>query len=105
MIVGEGKDYLAALLTLNGVMIRTWARENERPDQLSVLAQDTEVRALIQLDIDAINNKLATFERIQRFAILPHDFSVAGGELTPTGKLKRGAIARKFANEIEDLYD
>ena len=51
-----------------------------------------------------INENLASFETLKRIRILPAEFTVEGGELTPTMKLKRRVILEKYASEIEALY-
>jgi len=61
-------------------------------------------RAHLQRQVDAVNGKLARVQTVKRFAILPHELSIAGGELTPTMKLKRRVIVAKYAAEIESLY-
>jgi long-subunit acyl-CoA synthetase (AMP-forming) len=54
--------------------------------------------------LDAVNQRLARVQTIKRFAILPAELSIDGGELTPTLKLKRKSIAEKYAHVIEQLY-
>ncbi len=105
VVVGDQRKYLTALITLNHRALSRWAAENDRPSDRDSLASDPEVRAMIQLDIDTINHRLARFETIKDFAILPEEFSIAGGELTPTGKVKRNVIAKRFADAIDRLYD
>ncbi|HYY05382.1 MAG TPA: long-chain fatty acid--CoA ligase, partial [Candidatus Limnocylindria bacterium] len=61
-------------------------------------------RPRIQEIVDEVNAGLSRFEQIKRFAILPRDFSMAEGELTPTLKLKRRICEEHFAREIEELY-
>ena len=62
------------------------------------------VRAEIQRHVDAVNERLSGAEQITAFTILPTEWSVAGGELTPTLKLKRSVIACKYADAIEAMY-
>ena len=62
------------------------------------------VRAEIQRHVDAVNERLSGAEQITAFTILPTEWSVAGGELTPTLKLKRSVITRKYADAIEATY-
>jgi len=105
VVVGDKRKYLGALITLNEKSLSRWASENDRPSDLDSLANDPEVRAMIQVDVDAVNHRLARFETIKRFAILPKDFSIAGGELTPTGKVRRNVIAKRYADVIDKLYE
>ena len=62
------------------------------------------MRAEIQRHVDAGNERLSGAEQITAFAMLPTQWSVAGGELTPTLKLKRSVMARKYADAIEAMY-
>ena len=58
----------------------------------------------MEREVDRINTSLARYEMVRRFAVLPGELSVDGGELTPTLKLKRRVVAEKYAAEIERLY-
>jgi long-chain acyl-CoA synthetase len=104
VVVGDGRRYLTALITLNHRALARWAAENDRPGDRDSLATDPEVRAMIQLDIDSINHRLARYETIKDFALLPDEFSITGGELTPTGKIKRSVVAKRYASTIDQLY-
>jgi long-chain acyl-CoA synthetase len=90
LVVGDRRPYVVALLTLD-------------PEATEGLAEE-EVRTRIQATVDAVNAELARYEQIKRFAILPRDFSMDEGELTPTLKLKRRVCEEHFAAEIEALY-
>ena len=59
---------------------------------------------MIQSEIDKNNGQLASFEQIKKFVILPEDLSIEGGELTPTLKLKRKVIDKKYGALIDALY-
>ncbi len=105
VVFGDRKPYLVALVTLNETACRRWARERKRPADLPSLARDPELRALVQLDVDATNRKLASFETIKRFAVLETELTTEGGELTDTLKVRRRAIQSRHAALIEGLYD
>lgn len=104
VVIGDLRPYLVALLTLEEAVCRRWAEEKGRPSELHRLAQDLELRALIQLDVDRANERLASFETIKRFAVLPRRFSTEHGELTDLGKLRRAAIRGLYADVVETLY-
>ena len=104
VVIGDKRKYLTALVTLNQRALARWAAENDRRADTESLANDPEVRAMIQLDIDSINHRLARYETIKDFAILPQEFSISGGELTPTGKVKRSVITKRFGAVIDRLY-
>lgn len=105
VVFGDGKPYLVALVTLDEVACRRWASERKRPADLPSLARDPELLALLQLDVDATNRKLASFETIKRFAVLGTELTTEGGELTDTLKLRRRAIQSRYSGLIEGLYD
>ena len=63
------------------------------------------MRSFLGREIERVNSALARFETVRKFEVLPTEFSVDGGELTPTLKLKRKVVRQKFAARIEDLYD
>jgi long-chain acyl-CoA synthetase len=88
LVIGDRRPYLTALVTL---------------DPEAGLAPE-EARPRIEKTVDELNAGLSRFEQIKRFAILPRDFSMAEGELTPTLKLKRRVCEEHFAAEIEALY-
>ncbi|MEE8278236.1 MAG: long-chain fatty acid--CoA ligase, partial [Thermoanaerobaculia bacterium] len=67
------------------------------------LKQDR-VRQLIATEIDAVNNKLARYEQIRIWELLPDEFTIETGELTPTQKIKRRVINQKYGDIIERLY-
>ena len=60
--------------------------------------------ALYQEIIDALNRDLSQFERIKKIALLPAEFSIESGELTPTLKVKRKVVEERWREQIEDLY-
>ena len=62
------------------------------------------MKAALQKDVDALNAKLASYETIKKFAILPTDFTEASGELTPSLKVKRKVVIEKYRAVIEGLY-
>ena len=68
------------------------------------LATRTDVRALYQALLDELNVDLAQFEKIKRFALLPQELTIEGGELTPTMKVRRKVVEQRWADVIERLY-
>lgn len=62
------------------------------------------LRAFLGREIETVNSALARFETVRKFEVLASEFSVEGGELTPTLKLKRKAVRQKFADRIEAIY-
>jgi long-chain acyl-CoA synthetase len=91
VVIGDRRKYLTCLITIE-------------PEQAKKFGGDAGVRAEIQKQIDRVNQDLARVEQIKKFAILDKTFSVETGELTPTLKLKRNVVQKKFAREIDSLY-
>ena len=108
MVVGEGKKFPGALIVPNFNYIREWA-QNKQLNAISQLSNTEliEVKEIIdriQKEVDIMNSNYGGFEQIKRYTILDHEFSVEGGELTPTLKLKRKIILEKYKKEVEQIY-
>ena len=104
LVLGDRRPYVSALLTLDAVEIGRWAEENGVDGDVAALAADQRVRELLQSVVDDANRDRSRFEQIKRFAVLPRDFTMEAGEITPTLKLRRRAVQEHFADEIEALY-
>jgi long-chain acyl-CoA synthetase len=104
LVVGDRRPYVAALITLDAQEIGRWAAENGIEGDVSTLARDERVQALLQDAVDDANRERSRFEQVKRFAVLPRDFTMEEGEVTPTLKLRRRAVAEHFADEIDRLY-
>jgi long-chain acyl-CoA synthetase len=105
VVIGDRRPYLVALVTLDPEEVASYAKEHGLPADPAALAENEEVRAEIQAHVDEINRKFARVEQVKKIRILPQDLSQAGGELTPTMKVKRAAVASKYEREIEQLYE
>jgi long-chain acyl-CoA synthetase len=103
-VVGDRRPYVAALITLDPEELPKWARAQGIDGDAAELARDPRVRELIQGVVDEVNVERSRYEQVKRFAILPRDFSMEDGELTPTLKLKRRVVQEHFAAELEELY-
>jgi long-chain acyl-CoA synthetase len=104
LVLGDKRPYVSALLTLDPVEIGRWAAELGADGDVSALASDARVRELLQSVVDDANRDRSRFEQVKRFAILPRDFTMEHGEITPTLKLRRRAVQEHFADEIDALY-
>jgi len=93
-------------LTLDHDEVQAWAaREHiHLPADRSQWADDARVRALIDAEVAEVNRRLASYESLKYHRILPRDFSVETGELTPSLKVKRKVIAERYRDLIEDMY-
>lgn len=105
LVIGDSRPYLVALLTLDPEKLPALARQHGFSTDPQVLAGDQQFRSWLEQRIEAeVNAKVARFETIKRFAVLPKDFSVEGGELTPTLKIRRKVCDQKYAAQIAALY-
>jgi long-chain acyl-CoA synthetase len=105
VMYGDRRPYPVALVTLDEEEMGPWAAEHGIEDASpAALATNEQVRALIQGEIDRINQRYAQVEQVKRFAILDHDLSQETGELTPTLKVKRNIVNDKYAELFDGLY-
>jgi long-chain acyl-CoA synthetase len=105
IVLGDGRPYVSALITLDPDGITHWRRMNgKHPVPPELLLGDAELTAVLQRAVDEANKLVSRPESIRRFAVLPVDFTEEAGHLTPSMKLRREAIMRDFAAEVEDLY-
>jgi long-chain acyl-CoA synthetase len=105
VVFGDSRPYLVALLTLDPDEAGKLAEHvGAAPGAPAALAEHPAVRAELQSAVDAVNERLARIEQIKRFAILDRDLSQPAGELTPTLKIKRGVVADRYGDRVEELY-
>jgi long-chain acyl-CoA synthetase len=105
LVHGDNRKFCSALITFNPAEIRAWAeRTGLGQKSLSELAADERVRALIQSAIDELNAMLPKHALIKKFALLPVEFTVESGELTPSLKPKRRLIEQKYADLLASFY-
>jgi long-subunit acyl-CoA synthetase (AMP-forming) len=104
-VIGDGRRYNTALVVLDADVAPAWAqRQGVEGRSLEDLAGEPAIQAAVQAGVDAANAKLSRVEQVKRFAIVPGDWAPGGEELTPTMKLKRRPIERRYAELIEEMY-
>ncbi len=105
-VVGEKRSYIAALIVPCFGRLDEWAAENHVNCQTPAeLVARPEVRKFFQRKVDEVNRRLPKHEQVKRFCLLPGPFTEEGEELSPTHKIKRRVICRKFAAEIASCYE
>jgi long-chain acyl-CoA synthetase len=105
MVHGEGRKFLTALVTLNDSEARDYLRScGSEVGDGERLAENPAIRKAVEAHIEEKNSKLSKFETIKRFAIIEGDFTVEGGELTPTLKVRRDFTGRKYRESLDALY-
>lgn len=106
VVHGEGRRYVTALITLDTEGVQTWAEQNGKdlsayPD----LSQSPDVRAMVESYVAQANAQLERWETIKRYEILPAEFTVDDGEVTPSLKIRRKAVEKKYEHVLNSLYD
>lgn len=105
VVVGDRRKYLAALLTLDPERVKAEAEAAGSPARTVADAAKCKVfHRHLQKQVEQVNEKLARVQTIKKFVIVPTEFSIDGGELTPTLKVKRKVVNEKYTTEIESLY-
>jgi long-chain acyl-CoA synthetase len=104
LVVGDGRPFIAALVTLDPDAVGPWAKAHGKDPDLAGLVDDEEVRTEIQSAVDEANRSVSQAESIRKFTILPLDWTEEAGQLTPSLKLKRAVVMGEFRREVDDLY-
>jgi long-chain acyl-CoA synthetase len=104
VLVGNGRKYVAALVAPNREWLRAWAAENGVEGGDEAITADPRAVDAVRAEVARLTPHLADYERIKRVALLPTEFSIEGGELTPTLKVRRRFIEEKYRPVIDDLY-
>ncbi len=105
VVIGDRLKYCVALITLDEEAAAAWAKgQGVAAEDAETLAADARVVAEIQRHVDAVNAELASYESIKYFRVLPRDFSIETGELTPSLKVKRKVVAERYADTIASMY-
>ncbi|MFE1962677.1 AMP-dependent synthetase/ligase [Streptomyces sp. NPDC059479] len=106
MVVGDGRPFVGALITLDEEFLSRWAAEHNKPSNstAATLRLDPELLAEVQRAVDEGNSAVSKAESVRKFRILTTQFTEEGGHITPSLKLKRNVVAKDFADDIEALY-
>jgi len=105
MVLGDRRKFISALIVPEFEKLETFAKENSidytgRED----LLQNARIKKMMEEQIESSTRNLAQYEKIKKFALLDRDFTIDEGELTPTLKVKRNIVERKYADLIDSLY-
>ncbi|MET8681699.1 AMP-dependent synthetase/ligase [Streptomyces sp. NPDC004647] len=105
LMVGDNRPFITALVTLDAEALGHWQRLNHKQGcDIHTLVADRDLREEIQRAVAAANTAVSRAESIRAFRILPAEFSTADGLMTPSLKLRRGAIVKTYAGEIAKMY-
>jgi long-chain acyl-CoA synthetase len=106
MVVGDGKPYIAALITLDPESFGPWKEKHGKPAGATVaeLREDPDLIAAVQSAVDDANKAVSRAESIRKFRILDDDFTQESGQLTVKLGIRRSVLMKDFAADIEGLY-
>ena len=105
MVIGEGEKMPAALIQLNFEFIEEWAKRHEITFSSNAeIIKNNELQDRIQEEIDEANKNFGKWEQIKKFEITPDIWTIDGGHLTPTMKMKRKVIKEIYKDLIENIY-
>jgi long-chain acyl-CoA synthetase len=104
-IIGDKRKYASVIISPHFPLLEDWARANGVPftSRQELVASD-KVRNLYRGIVEDLNKRLAHFETIKKIVVVPDEFTVATGEITPTLKLKRRVIEAKYKQQIDEIY-
>ncbi len=105
VVVGDKRAYLTVIVMIDQENVEKFAQDNDVPfSNYESLTRSKEVQDLIQAELDRVNKKFARVEQIKKFFLLETQLSAEDEELTPTMKLKRKLVERKYSPQIEAMY-
>ncbi len=105
VVIGDKRPYLTAIVMIDQDNVERYAQDRDIPfGNYSSLTRAPEIQELIQADIDRVNQKFARVEQIKKFFLLETRLTAEDEELTPTMKLKRKLVEKKYAERIDALY-
>ncbi|HET6296777.1 MAG TPA: AMP-dependent synthetase/ligase [Kribbella sp.] len=104
MVVGDGKPFIAALITIDPETIGPWAERNGKANDMSLLVDDKDLIAEVQSAVDDANTAVSKAEGIKKFAILPDDWTQEKGELSLKLSLRRHIVMKNHEADVEALY-
>jgi long-chain acyl-CoA synthetase len=105
VVIGDKRAYLTVIIMIDQENVEKFAQDRDVPfSNYSSLTRSVEVQALIQTELDRVNKKFARVEQIKKFFLLENQLTAEDEELTPTMKLKRKLVEKKYAPQIEAMY-
>ncbi|MFP5264006.1 MAG: AMP-dependent synthetase/ligase [Blastocatellia bacterium] len=106
VVIGDRRKYVSALVVPDFERLRAWAKgQGFEPRDRSEMAADRRVIDMMRAEVGRLTRDLADYEKVKRVALLPDEFTIDGGELTPTLKVRRRVVEQKYNALIESLYN
>ncbi len=105
IVHGDKRNFVTALVTLDEEATMKWAKDKLAGKTYAQVAASNEIKALLDPFFEQVNKKLAKYETVKQYAILPKDLTVEAGELTPSLKVKRKVVEKKYGNLLDKMYE
>jgi long-chain acyl-CoA synthetase len=104
LVVGDGRPFIAALITLDRDAVPAWAERHGKKADVRRLVDDPDLKAEIEVAVEDANKAVSKAESIRKFRILADEWTEEGGQLTPSLKLKRNVVMREARDDVAALY-
>lgn len=105
VLIAEGRQFVSALIVPNFDFLRDFAKKNNiSTDDWEKAVADEKVKAFYKEKINELQAELSEFEKVKKFTLMPAEFDINTGEITPTLKVKRNVVLKKYADLIEEMY-
>lgn len=104
VVVGDAQPFIAVMVTIDPDEFVRWKGQHEKLGEVADMVDDPDLREAIQTAISEANRAVSKAEAIKEFRILPADFTIEGGEITPTLKVKRNVVQDKYSDVLADIY-
>ena len=104
-MIGNGRNFCTALITLDEAVIMPWAAERKlAATTYAEVVSSPEVHTLIEGFVKKLNTDLQRWQTVKKFTLLPRDLDIEHGELTPSLKIKRPVVERTYADAVTEMY-
>ncbi len=104
MVAGDGRPFLVALIVPDAQVARDWAKRHGKPAGLGELTEDADFRKHVGEAVERVNRGLSGIERIRKFVLTAEPFGIENGQLTPTLKIRRHEIRKRYGDLLDQLY-
>ena len=104
MVYGDARPYLVGLIVPDELWLQDWKKANNKKGEIEKLYKDPDLIKAIGAAVTRVNAKLSNLERVRRFMIASHDFTIENEQMTPTLKIRRHIIKAEFGDDLDALY-
>ncbi len=106
LVLGDRRKFVSAILVPNFVELTVWAGENEVSDTSpEALVDNPKINAMLMSEVEAAMQNFSSYEAVKKFMLLPSEFNIEDGTLTPTLKIKKRVVEERYKNQIDVLYE